>query len=270
MSDKPNTSGEKPMPEPMTEEQEREWRQRNVGYRRASLEAAETDVLFAEIDRLRQQVASLEADIDIDPSARPPRSYNIRGWRSGASRAETERDELKKQVAELEQSVEALSAKVKSLSVHATCACSYDTPTDVCLHHSPQLSNVTAQRDELQKQVAELEHSLKRVHELDELTAEQIRARFVNGDYRNREDFGESGIHTAEGAIDYLLEYLTDHRRRIDEISRDYRQSMQEWKAQRDELVKALEEIRRVDWSVWKSSGPEIAEAALQKAKQDS
>ena len=65
-----------------------------------------------------------------------------------------ERDALKARVVELEQSdnetIKALSAKVASLSTHETCACSIDTPEDVCMHHSPEVMR-------LRKRVAEFE-----------------------------------------------------------------------------------------------------------------
>lgn len=35
-------------------------------------------------------------------------------------------------------------AKIKALSAHATCGCSYDKPDDVCIHHSPQLAEAKA------------------------------------------------------------------------------------------------------------------------------
>ena len=61
---------------------------------------------------------------------------------------------LKARVAELEKSdsetIKALSAKVASLSAHETCACSIDTPEDVCMHHSPEVMR-------LRKLVAEFE-----------------------------------------------------------------------------------------------------------------
>ena len=61
---------------------------------------------------------------------------------------------LKARVAELEKSdsetIKALSAKVASLSTHETCACSIDTPEDVCMHHSPEVMR-------LRKRVAEFE-----------------------------------------------------------------------------------------------------------------
>jgi hypothetical protein len=41
---------------------------------------------------------------------------------------------------EAERSEEAMYEKVKSLAPHGSCACSYDKPGDVCMHHSPQLS----------------------------------------------------------------------------------------------------------------------------------
>ena len=69
-----------------------------------------------------------------------------------------ERDALKARVVELEQSdnetIKALSAKVASLSAHETCACSVDTPEDVCMHHSPEVMR-------LRKRVTELKSRLE-------------------------------------------------------------------------------------------------------------
>ena len=61
---------------------------------------------------------------------------------------------LKARVAELEKSdsetIKALSAKVASLSAHETCACSIDTPEDVCMHHSPEVMRLRARVAELE------------------------------------------------------------------------------------------------------------------------
>lgn len=45
------------------------------------------------------------------------------------------------------ESHDALEVKLKALSPHESCACSYDREGDVCLHHSPALVAVTAERD---------------------------------------------------------------------------------------------------------------------------
>ena len=62
--------------------------------------------------------------------------------------------DLKARVAELEKSdsetIKALSAKVASLSAHETCACSIDTPEDVCMHHSPEVMRLRARVAELE------------------------------------------------------------------------------------------------------------------------
>ena len=67
---------------------------------------------------------------------------------------EAERDALKARVAELLESdhkvIEALTAKVASLSSHETCACSVDTPEDVCMHHSPEVMRLRARVAELE------------------------------------------------------------------------------------------------------------------------
>ena len=82
---------------------------------------------------------------------------------------EEERDALKARVAELEKSdsetVLALTEKVASLSAHETCACSIDTPEDVCMHHSPEVMRLIARVAELEAEVERL-----RVIELPEIT----------------------------------------------------------------------------------------------------
>ena len=61
---------------------------------------------------------------------------------------------ISKRATDLEVEVEALAAKVASLSPHGTCACSYDKPDDVCGHHSPALAAANAR-------IVELEAALK-------------------------------------------------------------------------------------------------------------
>lgn len=58
-----------------------------------------------------------------------------------------EREALRKTALEDEQQIEALLAKVAALSSHETCACSYDRPGDICLHHSPALSAAQEARE---------------------------------------------------------------------------------------------------------------------------
>ena len=60
------------------------------------------------------------------------------------------------ELAEANASVEALEAKVKSLSAHEICACSYDKPGDVCEHHSPQLAKAQERIAELKAALANL------------------------------------------------------------------------------------------------------------------
>ena len=52
-------------------------------------------------------------------------------------------EDLKAKLAESELTAEALDCKVKTLALH-TCACSVDTPTDICGHHSPQVTDLQA------------------------------------------------------------------------------------------------------------------------------
>jgi hypothetical protein len=55
------------------------------------------------------------------------------------------------EITEANAQVDALSAKVDTLSPHGTCACSYDAPGDVCAHHSPALTAALAEIDRLRE-----------------------------------------------------------------------------------------------------------------------
>jgi hypothetical protein len=44
-----------------------------------------------------------------------------------------------------DKNAEAMEAKWRALVPHGTCACSMDSPDDVCLHHSPKLSAALAE-----------------------------------------------------------------------------------------------------------------------------
>jgi chromosome segregation ATPase len=70
-----------------------------------------------------------------------PKLADITGKRNAAeSRAE-----------EAERSAEAMSEKVRSLAPHGTCACSYDKPGDLCMHHSPQLVKAEARAEQWER-----------------------------------------------------------------------------------------------------------------------
>lgn len=43
--------------------------------------------------------------------------------------------------------IEALQSKLDALAPHGSCACSYDTPDDVCEHHSPKLAAALARAE---------------------------------------------------------------------------------------------------------------------------
>jgi hypothetical protein len=73
---------------------------------------------------------------------------------------QAERDEDKRAFDESEM---ALCAKLQALAPHGTCACSYDTAADRCVHHSPQLVAMTAERDALQSQLTEAREALRRM-----------------------------------------------------------------------------------------------------------
>jgi hypothetical protein len=60
-------------------------------------------------------------------------------------RVTAERDEARKDQKAAEDSNDALNEKLHALAPHGSCACSYDKPGDVCMHHSPALATATAE-----------------------------------------------------------------------------------------------------------------------------
>ena len=68
-----------------------------------------------------------------------------------------------RQVAEkdYEETIAALERKVASLAPHETCACSYDRPEDMCLHHAPEIVRLREAVAALQAQVGDLERDTK-------------------------------------------------------------------------------------------------------------
>jgi len=56
----------------------------------------------------------------------------------------------------MEDEYAAMEQKLDALAPH-TCACSIDTPDDMCLHHSPKLAAMTAERDALAAKLAQVE-----------------------------------------------------------------------------------------------------------------
>jgi len=52
-----------------------------------------------------------------------------------------------------EDSNDALNVKLHTLAPHDSCACSYDKPGDVCMHHSPALAAAEARAAQLQAEV---------------------------------------------------------------------------------------------------------------------
>ncbi|MEO8683006.1 MAG: hypothetical protein ABI665_28430, partial [Vicinamibacterales bacterium] len=52
--------------------------------------------------------------------------------------------------------VEALEAKVEALAPHGSCGCSSDSPTDLCLHHSPQVLHARREEERLHRELRTL------------------------------------------------------------------------------------------------------------------
>jgi multidrug resistance efflux pump len=59
--------------------------------------------------------------------------------------------QLAKENQQYEESDEAMNAKIRSLSAHETCGCSYDYPNDICMHHSPRLVEALTRLAQLTK-----------------------------------------------------------------------------------------------------------------------
>ena len=87
------------------------------------------------------------------PVAESFRTYAA-AWRTErAARQATEKD--------YEETIAALEKKVASLAPHETCACSYDRPEDMCLHHAPEIIRLREVVATLQAQVGDLERDTK-------------------------------------------------------------------------------------------------------------
>lgn len=67
------------------------------------------------------------------------------------------------QLAEAEAHIKALQAKLDALAPHGSCGCSYDTPGQVCQHHSPQLVAAEAEVARLAGLLAEATTKLDRL-----------------------------------------------------------------------------------------------------------
>lgn len=85
------------------------------------------------ITNLRARCASLEADCKREAELASHMARDCADEQNRRERAEADRDAL-------QQQVWALDAKVRSLSAHETCGCSYDSIDDLCPHHSPKLA----------------------------------------------------------------------------------------------------------------------------------
>ncbi len=66
-----------------------------------------------------------------------------------------ERDAARADLKAAEDSNDALNEKLHALAPHGSCACSYDKPGDVCLHHSPALATANAELAQLRAKEAE-------------------------------------------------------------------------------------------------------------------
>lgn len=65
------------------------------------------------------------------------------------------------QLAEAEAHIKALHAKLDALAPHGSCGCSYDTPGQVCQHHSPQLVAALARAEKAEAQLAAVNKTLR-------------------------------------------------------------------------------------------------------------
>lgn len=74
---------------------------------------------------------------------------------------------LRKENADYAESDMALTEKVRSLSAHESCGCSYDSPTVMCSHHSPRLAKAEAEVKALREYRASVQRT--RHHALETL-----------------------------------------------------------------------------------------------------
>lgn len=72
-----------------------------------------------------------------------------------------ERDEARKDQKAAEDSNDALNVKLHALAPHGSCACSYDKPGDVCMHHSPALTAATSELARLRAEGEAKDRALK-------------------------------------------------------------------------------------------------------------
>lgn len=67
-------------------------------------------------------------------------------------------NEADAEIEQLRANIEALEAKVDALAPHDTCGCSYDKPGDICMHHSPEIMRLRADKAELFSLLQEAEN----------------------------------------------------------------------------------------------------------------
>lgn len=108
----------------------------------AELKAAANDPSNHASTRVLAYIAALEAQLDEEKERA---DSNFQAYERIKMNFSDKHNEAKA----LERSCTAMDLKIRSLSVHETCGCSYDQPGDVCLHHSPKLVDVEAERCEL-------------------------------------------------------------------------------------------------------------------------
>lgn len=58
------------------------------------------------------------------------------------------------QLAQAEAHIKALQIKLDALAPHGSCGCSYDTPGQVCQHHSPQLAAALARAEKAEAELS--------------------------------------------------------------------------------------------------------------------
>lgn len=139
---------------------------------------APTDLplLLDEVERLRKEIASndtnwagmisdfaRDAQIDVQPTdligtvlrLMSDKALSADTLRAENTQLRTRNEQLEAELAEADAQCEALGAKVRSLSAHETCGCSYDRPGDICAHHSPKLQVAHAKIEQLEAALAE-------------------------------------------------------------------------------------------------------------------
>lgn len=133
-------------------------------------------------------------------------------------------DRLRVDLAEAESSNDALHVKLKTLAPHGSCACDYDHPGDLCMHHSPKLAGADARIRELEQQLVERNREIKN---LKDVIAAPEKPRYAQLLERIRE---------LEQQVSNVMKSRQFVQEQYDEQSREHEKTWQQLKAALDAL----------------------------------